>query len=198
VKHINIPKNPMGNYIKNPNRYKFIDGEWWYYYPEDGTSIASSGGRLRERAETLRKRIDSNMIVNGKYIPKSHPLHKPGKYKGFMDAAFSSLNNYETNLDGQVYIIANPSYPEWIKVGMAVDAEDRLKQYQTSSPYRDYILHKKYSVKDRREAETNSHVLLDKHFERRGEWFKCSPLQAEELLNNILIKESNDQLELAI
>ena len=32
----------------------FEDGEWWYYYPEDGTSIVTSGGRLRERASTLK------------------------------------------------------------------------------------------------------------------------------------------------
>jgi hypothetical protein len=197
VKHINIPENPMGKYLKHPERYKFIEGEWWYYYPETGTSL-KSGNHVRERAETLRKRTDKVMTVNGKYIPRSHPLHKPGRYKAFSDAAFSSLNNYETNLDGQVYIITNPSYPEWVKVGMAVDSEDRLKQYQTSSPYRDYVLHGTYSVEDRRESETKSHVLLDKHFERKGEWFKCSPSQAKELLDNLLIKEVNEQLELAI
>ena len=44
----------MGDNIRKPERYKFEDGEWWYYYPEDGTSIVTSGGRLRERASTLK------------------------------------------------------------------------------------------------------------------------------------------------
>jgi len=39
-----------------------------------------------------------------------------------------------------VYVLVNPAFPGWCKIGMAVDAEDRLKQYQTSSPYRDYEL----------------------------------------------------------
>jgi hypothetical protein len=43
-------------------------------------------------------------------------------------------------------IVISPAYPGWCKVGMAVDAEDRLKQYQTSSPYRDYKLVKAYDV----------------------------------------------------
>ena len=38
--------------------------------------------------------------------------------------------DYEKIKEGQVYIICNPSFRNWCKVGMAVDAEDRLKQYQ--------------------------------------------------------------------
>ena len=51
-----IPENPMGNYAKNLDRYKFVDGEWWYYYPETGTSV-SSGNHTRERASTLEKKV---------------------------------------------------------------------------------------------------------------------------------------------
>ena len=171
-KPTNIPENPMGKYVKHPERYKFIDGEWWYYYPENGTSI-SSGNHTRERAETLRKRFNKVMRVDGKYIPRSHPLHKPGNYKGFNDAAFSSLENYERSKEGQVYILRNPAFPSWCKIGMAVDAQDRLKQYQTSSPYRDYEVVKTYNTDDRRTAEADAHALLEKHYARRGEWFVC-------------------------
>lgn len=111
---------------------------------------------------------------------------------------YKTKKEFDTVVEGEVYIIINPSYSEWIKIGMAVDAEDRLKQYQTSSPYRDYELYTKYFVEDRRESERKSHVLLDKYFERKGEWFKCSPSQAKELLDDLLIKEVNEQLELAI
>ena len=101
----------------------------------------------------------------------SHPLYKAGRYKSFGDAAFSSLANYETAKEGQVYIIVNPAFPSWCKIGMAVDAEDRLKQYQTSSPYRDYKLIAMYDTSDRRKAEKFAHDLLAKSHERRGEWF---------------------------
>ena len=142
------------------------------------TSINPRTGRpyyYKDNPETMKKRNKENnpksMYVNGKYISRSHPLYKAGRYKSFGDAAFSSLENYATAKEGQVYIIVNPAFPSWCKIGMAVDAEDRLKQYQTSSPYRDYKLIATYDASDRRKAEKFAHELLEKRHERRGEWF---------------------------
>lgn len=135
----------------------------------------------------------NRMWVDGEYIPKTHPLHKPGRYKGFTDAAFSSLRNYEDSKEGEVYVLYNPSFPSWCKVGMAVDAVDRLKQYQTSSPYRNYKIIKKYSVDDRREAELEAHSLLGHHYDRKGEWFVCSPQLAVDKLDELF---EGRQLEL--
>lgn len=142
-----------------------------------------------ERIEMKNRR----MFVNGEYISINHPLHKPGRYKGFSDAAFSSLENYSINLEGEVYVLYNPSFPSWCKVGMAVDAVDRLKQYQTSSPYRNYKIIKKYSVDDRREAELEAHSLLGHHYDRKGEWFVCSPQLAVDKLDELF---EGRQLEL--
>ena len=113
------PTNPKNG------KYVFEDGEWWYINAHD---------KNRRRATTAQNIQNTRMWVDGEYISKSHPLHRPGRYKGFTDAAFSSLENYETSKEGQVYVIRNPAFPSWCKVGMAVDAQDRLKQYQTSSP----------------------------------------------------------------
>lgn len=135
-----------------------------------------------ERIE-IRER---QMYVNGKYIKKDHPLHKAGKYKGFTDAAFSSLKGYETVKNGFIYILHNASFPGWIKVGMAIDVEDRIKQFQTASPYRDYQLIKSYKVEDRREAEVMAHEALDtKGVGRRGEWFYVSHAVATTKLDKI-------------
>ena len=68
--------------------------------------------------------------------------------------------------EGQVYIITNPSFPEWVKVGMAVNAEDHLRGYQTSSPFRDYELFYSWSVNDRRTVETEAHSILKEWFSR--------------------------------
>lgn len=138
--------------------------------------------------ETKRKENNLQMYVNGKYISKSHPLHKPGRYKTFEDAAFSSLEKYESSTEGQVYVIVNPNFPEWVKVGMAVDAADRLNGYQTSSPFRDYVLNYSWDVKDRRAAESEAHSELQKLYERRSEWFKCTPEQAQEVVSGIVRK----------
>lgn len=142
--------------------------------------------------ECHSKRNKLKMYVDGKYISKFHPLYKPGRYKGFTDAAFSSLQNYEDFKQGQVYVIRNPAFPSWCKVGMAIDAEDRLKQYQTSSPYRDYVLVAAWDVEDRREAEKQAHALLEKHYERRGEWFVAFSDMAAERLEGLFNKESSD------
>lgn len=146
-----------------------------------------TGGKYyKNNPETMRSWNQTRMYVNGKYIPKVHPLHKPGRYKTFEDAAFSSLAKYEASVEGQVYVITNPGFPEWVKVGMAIDSEDRLNGYQTSSPFRDYMLNYKWDVNDRRAAESEAHTKLQELYERRSEWFKCTPEQAQEVVSGIV------------
>ena len=99
------------------------------YTKEKGKYYKDNPEKVRQRSLIHNKK---QMYVNGKYVRQDHPLHKPGRYTTFEDAAFSSLEKYNTSKEGQVYIIVNPNFPEWIKVGMAVDAEDRLNNYQTS------------------------------------------------------------------
>ena len=137
-----------------------------------------------------RKRNSKRMWVNGKYIPSTHPLHKPGYYKSFGDAAFESLDNYKTAKQGQVYILYSPAYPSWVKIGMAVDAEDRLKQFQTGSPYRDYILVKAYDTDDRRKAESEIHELLRKTHGSKNEWFVIAAPVAKEILDGYFDENS--------
>lgn len=126
------------------------------------------------------------MFVNGKYIPKSHPLYKGGNYKTFEHAAFDSLSRYTASSEGEVYVITNKAWKGWIKVGMAIDAEDRCKSYQTSSPLRDYELKYSQSFKDRRIAETTAHMLCETiSKDRQGEWFKMPVKKAVKLIENI-------------
>jgi hypothetical protein len=140
----------------------------------------------KDKPEAVRKRDALRMYVNGREVSKKHPLYKAGRYKTFEDAAFSSLQNYELSSEGSVYIITNPAWPEWIKVGMAVDASDRCSSYQTSSPFRDYEVIHSFQTEDRRKAEREAHDLIEQHaVERRGEWFKIQPEKAIHLFNTI-------------
>ena len=128
------------------------------------------------------------MFVSGKYIPKSHPLYKAGNFKTFEDAAFNSLSKYTTSSEGEVYIITNPAWKGWIKIGMAIDANDRCNQYQTSSPMRDYKLKFKKYFDDRRTAEQTAHTLCTKKANnRKGEWFKLDIKIAKDIINNMEI-----------
>jgi len=153
--------------------------------PVGQTRINPATGKpmyYKDNPEAVKARDAKRMWVDGKEVKKTHPLYKAGRYKGFEDAAFSSLENYKSNPEGQVYIITNPAWEGWVKVGMAVDAEDRLNSYQTSCPFRDYMLYYSYKAKDRRKAESEAHSKLDEKFERRKEWFRCTPEEAIEVL----------------
>jgi len=157
------------------------------YYRGEGKNVSSS-------AEIQKKRnVKSNsnrMWVNGKYISQEHPLYKSGRYKSFGDAAFSALEKDKKVKEGYVYVITNPAWPEWVKIGMAIDAEDRLNGYQTSSPMRDYELVHAISTPDRARAERVAHKAAAMCGERKSEWFKIDTTEAVIILQHI--KEAED------
>ena len=93
---------------------------------------------------------------------------------------------YNQVKEGYVYVMTNPAWPEWVKVGMAVDSEDRLKSYQTSSPFRDYILVYAYEVDDRRAAEAAAHTRLAKECDNINEWFRLPPAIANDLILEVI------------
>ncbi len=88
-----------------------------------------------------------------------------------------------------MYIITNPAWEGWVKVGMAVDAKDRAGNYQTSSPYRDYELAHIVDTQDRRATETETHARLGDLFEQRNEWFKCSVEMAKRIMDDVVKEE---------
>jgi DNA-directed RNA polymerase subunit RPC12/RpoP len=121
------------------------------------------------------------MYVNGKYISTKHPLYKPGKYKTFNDAAFSSLVNYVLSTEGEVYILKNPAWDNWYKIGKAVESVDRCNQYQTGSPHRDYELVTYKKFKHRGVAEKMAHSLAEGLSRKRlNEWFYIENLGKED------------------
>jgi len=152
---------------------KFEDGEWWYVQPGDGG---------RRRIKSHARKNTSRMFVNGKYIPKTHPLHKAGRYKSLDDAW--SHNKIESIDQGEVYIIVNDAWKDWVKVGKAVSSSDRLNGYQTSSPFRDYKVIATLTTDNRHTKEKEMHKIFE-HFaeERKGEWFKIDKVNAIKLFN---------------
>jgi len=79
-----------------------------------------------------------------------------------------------TELRGFVYIITNPAFPDWVKIGRAFDPESRLKGYQTGSPHRDYKLEYAVYFKDCVFAEREIHARLKPAYPRSGEWFRIN------------------------
>lgn len=156
-------------------------GELWYVRPS---------GR-RERLASYVRKNTKRMFVNGKYIPTSNPLHKPGRYKSLDDAW--SHEKIEQTKEGEIYAIANTAWINWYKIGKAVNAEDRLNAYQTGSPFRNYELIMSYKVNNRHIAERSAHKLLVKQkYNRKGEWFYIEDLEE---LNAIFDKEEKKHEE---
>lgn len=158
-----------------PDSFIYEDGEWYYIGASDGA---------KRKFEHYHKKNTSRMFVGGKYIPKTHPMHKPGHYKTFEDAWNHSQLNKQTK--GHVYAIVNPAWPGWIKVGKAVDAQDRTNSYQTGSPLRDYELLAYSESEDKNEDEKKAHRLFEKEAsERKGEWFKLSNERAYTIIQDL-------------
>ena len=163
---------------------RFEDGEFWYIRPNG----------KRERVESHARKNVTRMFVNGKYIPKSHPLHKPGNFKSLDDAW--SHEKIESTKEGEVYAIINDAWPEWVKVGKASISEDRLNGYQTSSPFRDYSIIAVLATEDRHAKEREMHRVFQ-HFatERKGEWFKIDHLKAINIFNIHAMNELSKELD---
>ena len=159
------------------------NGQLWY---------DSDGGKYSASMEAHVRKNTTRMFVNGKYIPKSHPLHKPGRYKSLDDAW--SHEKIESVPEGEVYAIVNDAFNGWVKVGKAVEAKDRLNGYQTSSPFRDYQIIATMPTENRHEKEREMHRIFD-YFsdEKRGEWFRIDRLLAIKIFN-LQIREA-DELE---
>ena len=162
-----------------------------YRYKIKDYSCNNCYSNIIKKHNTIQNTL--RMYVNGKYVPKTHPLYKPGRYKTFEGAAFASLSNYEKSTEGSVYLITNPAWKGWVKVGMAVDANDRCNGYQTSSPMRDYKLEYTKQFNDRRTAEAKAHKLCsEKATDQNSEWFKINIKDAINLIESIT-EEQNER-----
>ena len=90
--------------------------------------------------------------------------------------------------DGYVYIITNKAWPEWVKIGRAIDENDMLRSYQTNSPLSDYwVVYSQY-FNDVSAAERKAHLIAARITGKpcdNGEWFRLTEQQAREVLKEV-------------
>ena len=87
---------------------------------------------------------------------------------------------------GYVYILYNPAWKGWLKVGMSYDPEIRCDGFQLSSPHRDYKLYYKRFFEDVIIAEHEAHNIIDNlSLKRKGEWFKTNKNDAKIAINKL-------------
>ncbi|WP_085935664.1 GIY-YIG nuclease family protein [Enhydrobacter aerosaccus] len=77
-----------------------------------------------------------------------------------------------TNSRPVVYLITNPVWPGWFKVGKADRLSDRLNTYQTGDPHRSYEVLAYVLTDDPRGLERIALNRVPRH-SRRSEWFKA-------------------------
>ena len=75
--------------------------------------------------------------------------------------------------EGMVYLIANPAWPDHIKIGMTVDVSARLESYQTYDPFKAFFVRHYDFCLDRRGAEKKILDDFGIHLVD-GEWVKYS------------------------
>ena len=94
--------------------------------------------------------------------------------------------SYRSIKSGLIYLIENPAFKEHYKIGITVDIETRLAQYQTYDPYRSYKVIKYDFVLDKSYAEKD--VLKNKTIEDDGlgEWLLKS--NAIMLFNKVIVE----------
>jgi hypothetical protein len=97
---------------------------------------------------------------------------------------------------GYLYIITNPNFPGWVKVGTTNNFKARLQGYQTSSPFRDYkveflLEHPDYLQAEKRIQDSMKMFCKD----RKKEWFlvdfSVARARIEEDLNEFLHPEDD-------
>lgn len=92
----------------------------------------------------------------------------------------------EDDGSGHVYLVTNPAWPDWVKIGMSADIQARIDAYQTYSPAKDYIIADSVVVDDRRFSENLAHRRAsDIARNSSGEWFELDLNNAIDILHSL-------------
>lgn len=131
------------------------------------TYVKDNKIRLVEKEHTvhkIKKDTESNETILKNKLVDFRKMHKQE----------IKIHGEQTLLkEGFIYLISNKSFPGWIKAGMTIDFEARLKTYNICDPESRYKFEFVRWVDDRRLCEKRLLELLsEKSDKRKGEWFR--------------------------
>jgi hypothetical protein len=184
VKHINIPKE----YIKRKTStvdfgYELSNIEGYLKPIQDELKF------LKQAESKIKKGLSTRTVATWLSKKSNRYISHTGLWKHITkktDIEFSELCNKQIQIEGHVYVMINPAWKGWVKVGMAVDPEDRCSTFQTSSPYRDYKIYFSKKFKNKSQAEQLAHNLLKKEStENYKEWFKLPKTKAVNMIKGL-------------
>lgn len=86
--------------------------------------------------------------------------------------------------EGFMYVVTNIAWPGHIKIGHALDYEDRLVTFNTGDPFRRYKLEFVWYFRDRYAAEREAQRLLLPWW-KGGEWYLTDVAEAVAVIKGI-------------
>lgn len=148
--------------------------------------IVESMDKKPSRKRYFLKTIEDRKISIGNFIKiniqnQDNIISKKKNY-----SIVKSKNNDHIK-DGFVYVISNPHFPGWVKIGSTFDLNSRLISYQSYCPYGMFRYEYYHYFSDRIYYEKECHRLL-KEFIGNGEWFNISPEKAKSYIINLYEK----------
>jgi len=93
------------------------------------------------------------------------------------------IDNQLDNPEGFVYVISNEAWPDYYKIGMTHNPKQRLGQYQTYSPLRDFKLKHWSFWQNRSEGEKLVHRMYEDSLDH--EWAKLENKKLQDYLTEI-------------
>jgi hypothetical protein len=137
------------------------------------------------------KYVENEILKNNMSLRKActHLKEKTKRHlsaaglKKHMDKKYGA-GEWLSKVKGEIYIISNPAWKGWIKIGTTLDATNRLSQFQAACPLKDFKLVKFITVQNKLKAERKVLEFM-KFFaeDNNGEWIKIHTDKAIEILN---------------
>jgi hypothetical protein len=180
-----------------------------------GTYNKNSYCKLCTRKSALKSARVTNKLrcyVGREYIKRTHPFYVAGKRFKDWDECYAywtqksgiDFTHLTKNKDveyeeasvsnkGFVYIIYNPAFEGWYKIGKADNLEARLRTYQTGDPHRAYKVCYEVEFEDCRAAENAVKVLLqdDDKIILKNEWVMTAFDRIRNIINEVKREEDS-------
>lgn len=110
---------------------------------------------------------------------KKWAIDNKDKYKNSQRKHSRKIKNIKS---GYIYLITNPAWSEYVKLGYSNNTKIRLNTYQTCSPLKDFIIcYQTY---------TNNVTLIENTFREKfgydyGEWYKVNICEAINIIETL-------------
>ena len=145
---------------------------------------SASGGRNLTRYQVEALSVKASKLPRKQF--RELPSAVRSQYRASVRRTFHELLKSEPSW---IYIITNPAWPDFCKIGVTLDIRSRLRTYRVSSPFGDFeCVYAEYFHEH--DQYINDMYLKFGESRGHGEWFKVSVADASAHLS--YLKEKSD------